>query len=54
MLIFVHMAGAGHISHVAVHLRPQCFLWKDLSGDVAISHKINEDHAKVWERKLKE
>lgn len=47
------MAGAGHISHAAAHLQPQCLLWKNLSGGVAISHKINEDHAESMGKKIK-
>lgn len=53
MLISFHMAGAGHISHAAAHLQPQCLLWKNLSGGVAISHKINEDHAESMGKKIK-
>lgn len=47
------MESAEHISHAAIHLQPQGFLWTGLSGNVPVSHKINEDHAESIGKKIK-
>lgn len=46
------MEGAERISHAAVHLHPEGFLWTDLPGDVPVSHKINEYHAERMGKKI--